>query len=186
MSLPDELAALLAQIDACETAAAGLVAGMTEDTVNRSPAGGGWSVAACLEHLALMNDFYLRGWPQSVQGAAARGRGPFNGLRPTAIGRWFVKSLEPPVRLKGNAIADVTPRARYAPDDILARYVASHRTYRELVRAAAEVDVNRVVRPNAIVRQVKMRLSTVLLIVPAHDRRHLWQAANVRRAVQGA
>jgi hypothetical protein len=170
MSLPDELAALLAQIDACETAAAGLVAGMTEDTVNRSPAGGGWSVAACLEHLALMNDFYLRGWPQSVQEAAARGRGPFNGLRPT----------------KGNAIADVTPRARYAPDDILARYVASHRTYRELVRAAAEVDVNRVVRPNAIVRQVKMRLSTVLLIVPAHDRRHLWQAANVRRAVQGA
>jgi hypothetical protein len=54
--------------------------------------------------------------------------------------------------------------------------------FRHLVRSSAAVDVNRIIRPNPIVKKVKMRLSTVLLIVPAHDRRHLWQAANVKSA----
>jgi hypothetical protein len=47
------------------------------------------------------------------------------------------------------------------------------------VHGTAVVDANRVIAPNAILKRVTMRLSTVLLIIPAHDRRHLWQAANV-------
>jgi hypothetical protein len=184
--LPNELRDLLDQIEACERTAARLVVDMTGETINRPPPGGGWSVAACLEHLVLMNDFYLRGWQDAVQEASARAPGPFRGLRPTPIGRWFAKSLEPPARMKAKAIADVTPRTRWGPDEILARYKASHDGYRHLVRSSAAVDVNRIVRPNAIVTQVKMRLATVLLVIPAHDRRHLWQAANVKRAVQGS
>jgi hypothetical protein len=143
-------------------------------------------VAQCLEHLALMNEFYLRGWQSAVDDAAKAERGPFDGLRPTLFGRWFVRSLEPPVRMKAKAIAAVTPGAHFTRDAVRGRYQASHDGYRHLVRSAAAVDVNRIVRPNAIVKRVKMRLATVLLIIPAHDRRHLWQAANVKRAVRGA
>jgi hypothetical protein len=183
--LPVELTSLLDQIDACERHAGALVRDMSDNSVNRQPPGGGWSVAECLEHLVLMNDFYLRGWQQAVEEAAALELGPFRGLRPTPVGRWFVKSMEPPVRMKAKAIAQVTPSARFDRDTILARYKASHEGYRHLVRSAAGVDANRIVRPNAIVKQVRMRLSTVLMVVPAHDRRHLWQAANVKHAVQG-
>jgi hypothetical protein len=80
----------------------------------------------------------------------------------------------------------VQPTATFTRADILSRYRASHEGYRHLVRSAAAVDVNRIVRPNAIVKRVRMRLATVLLVIPAHDRRHLWQAAHVKRAVQGA
>jgi hypothetical protein len=76
----------------------------------------------------------------------------------------------------------VTPGPRVSRDEILARYKASHEGYRHLVRSAAAVDVNRIVRPNAIVTTVKMRLATVLMVIPAHDRRHLWQAANAKAA----
>ena len=184
--LPHELQSLIGQIDACERDATALVADMDDESVNRPPSGGGWSVAQCLEHLALMNDFYLRGWQHAVQEAAAAERGPFKGLRPTPFGKWFARSLEPPVRMKAKAIAPVTPGPTFTRDAILARYKASHDGYRHLVRSAVAVDVNRIVRPNAIVNRVKMRLATVLLVIPAHDRRHLWQAANVKAAHRAA
>lgn len=183
--LPPELQALLTEVDACEADAARVVHGLSDVDVNRAPPRGGWSVAQCLEHLTLMNEFYLRGWPEAVTQAASAALGPFRGLHPTPIGRWFAKAMEPPVRLKGKAISAVAPRHHIPGETLLRDYTASHATYRHLVQAAAAVDVNRVVRPNAIVRQVKMRLSTVLLIIPAHDRRHLWQAAQVRAAIAG-
>ena len=184
--LPSELQSLLDQIDACDRDAERLVADMDDDGVNHPAPNGGWSVAQCLEHLALMNVFYLSGWQEAVHAAVQAQRGPFRGLRPTFIGRWFARSLEPPVRMKTKAVANTLPGPRLSRDEVLARYRASHEGYRDLVRSAAAVDVNRIVRPNAIIKQVKMRLATVLLIVPAHDRRHLWQAANVKRALRDA
>lgn len=184
--LPAELQFLIEQIDACESEAERLVADMDDDSVNCSPPKGGWSVAQCLEHLALMNEFYLRGWQDAVHDAARAQRGPFAGLRATFMGRWFAKSLEPPVRMKAKAVAAALPGPRCTRDAVLSRYKASHEGYRHLVRSAAAVDVNLIVRPNAIVNRVKMRLSTVLLVIPAHDRRHLWQAANVKRALRVA
>jgi predicted double-glycine peptidase len=59
-------------------------------------------------------------------------------------------------------------------------YVRSHEPYREMVRIASGVDANRVTVRNPFVPLVRMKLSTVLLIMPAHDRRHLWQAAQVK------
>jgi hypothetical protein len=183
--LPSELQSLLDQIDECEREAQRLVADMNDNELNRPAPNGGWSVAQCLEHLALMNVFYLGGWQDAVQAAAQAQRGPFRGLQPTFIGRWFARSLEPPARMKTKAVANTLPGPRFSRDEIVARYEASHEGYRQLVRAAAAVDVNRIVRPNPIIKQVNMRLATVLLIVPAHDRRHLWQAANVKRALRG-
>jgi hypothetical protein len=53
-----------------------------------------------------------------------------------------------------------------------------------MIEAAAEVDVNHVKGPNPFLKLIPMRVSTVLLLIPAHDRRHLWQAQNVKRALR--
>jgi hypothetical protein len=178
--LPQDLQALLDQVDRCEAHAARLVADLDDEGVNWTPPAGGWSVAQFLTHLALMNEFYLRGWPDALAAAARAGRGPFKGLHPTPLGRWFIRYLEPPYRMKSQTISAATPAARVPRDTVLRDYTRSHERYRHLVRESAAVDVNRVVAPNAILKHVTMRLSTVLLIIPAHDRRHLWQAANVK------
>jgi hypothetical protein len=69
-------------------------------------------------------------------------------------------------------------------EEIVDAYKSSHDAYRALVRASADVDVNRVKGPNPFFKFIPMRVSTVLKIIPAHDRRHLWQAGNVKRALR--
>lgn len=180
--LPSELTALVAAIDRCESDAERLVADLDDEGVNWRPPSGGWSVAQCLTHLTLMNDYYLRGWDEAVKEAAAAQQGPFAGLKPTLPGRLFVWAMEPPYRMKGTANKPTAPPPRISRAGLVEAYRAGHEGYRHLVRASAAVDVNRIVRPNTFIPSVKMRLATVLLIIPAHDRRHLWQAANVRAA----
>jgi hypothetical protein len=183
-TLPDELQGLLDQIDACERDAESLLAGLDDDGVNWRPAPGRWSIAQCLQHLSAMNPFYLAGWDEHLRATRAANVGPFTGLHPTPIGRWFARSMEPPPRLRMKSPSPVAPGPAFPRDGLLTAYTLSHALYRALVKASAEVDVNRVVSRNPFISAVKMRLSTVLLIVPAHDRRHLYQARQVRRELR--
>jgi hypothetical protein len=182
--LPAELQGLLDQIDACERDAESLLAGLDDDGVNWQQAPGRWSIAQCLDHLIEMNKYYLAGCEAHLHAARAANAGPFAGLKPTPIGRWFARSMEPPARLRMKSPKAVTPGPAFPRDGLLTAYTMSHTVYRALVKGAADVDVNRVVFPNPFISAVKMRLSTVLLIVPAHDRRHLYQARQVRRALR--
>ena len=182
-TLPEELRQLLLQIDDCERGAEAIVAGMSDESVNARPAPGtGWSVAQCLHHLAVINEFYLRGCLAVVQVAAHEGR-RFDGLRPTLFGRRFVESMEPPVRTRIKARPVAEPAPTMPRDQLVPLFKASHDGYRQLVIASAATDINRVIMPNPFFRVIRMRLSTILLIIPAHDRRHLWQAENVKRAL---
>jgi hypothetical protein len=185
--LPPELVALLQAVDTCEREAASLVGDMSEPEVNwQERPGQTWSVAQCLDHLATTNRFYVSGFLARVAHARGKGVGPFAPLTYTPGARWFVNTLEPPVRQRVKARPQVVPRETIPLEGLVEAFRRSHDPYRELVAAAADVDVNRVTGPNPFFKIIPMRVSTVLRVIPAHDRRHLWQAANVRRALRGA
>ena len=183
--LPPQLQTLIDQIDACEREAETVVAGLDDDAVNAvRPEAGAWSIAQCLDHLVKTNEFYLRGMIEAVEAVGATGKTSFNGLNPTFVGRWFARQMEPPPPFKVKTpVQDIVPGPRLRAVELVPAFRNSHRSYRALVAAAAEVDVNKVVVPNPFQRRLRMRLSTVLMIIPGHDRRHLWQAGNVRRAL---
>ena len=184
-SLPAELQRLLDAVDACERDAEALVADLTEHEVNwQERPGASWSVGQCLDHLAVTNGFYIASFVPLVEQARTASPGPFRGLQPTAIGRWFVRFLEPPVKTRSKAPKQVVPRSSFQREGLVEAFKASHDPYRSLVRACADVDVNRIKGANPFQKLIRMRVSTVLQIIPAHDRRHLWQAANVKRALR--
>jgi hypothetical protein len=176
---PQALRDLLSQIDSCERDARAQAGGLTDAQINWQPGGTAWSVGQCLEHLALMNVVYLKDMDAAVRQSASRGTGGFRGLAPTALGRWFVSTMEPPVKRKVTTFAPLVPPSSVSRDDVLRRYEESHEAYRDLVTACAAVDVNRVIVRNPFYHAIRMRMSTVLLVIPAHDRRHLWQARQV-------
>lgn len=171
---------------AIERDARGLTAGLTETrgAWRREPTS--WSVAECLDHLAIANRVYLRAMQPPAAAALAAGRRRRRAARPGFIGRWFVATLEPPVKphLKTKARAIIRPRPSPPLSDAMTAFLASHAEVRRFVRTYAEIDLAGVRFPNPLVRGIRFSLATGLHVIAAHERRHLWQAWRVREAVE--
>jgi hypothetical protein len=182
-SRPDILA-LEEALNAAERDARALVAGLTEDQGTWRAEAGSWSVAECLDHLATANRVYLRAMEPAADRALAQGRRRSGPAQPGLIGRWFVRTLEPPVKplFRGKAPRKIRPRISPALHDAFGKFLASQDEVRRFVRTYADIDLAGVRFPNPFVRGVRFSLATGLHVIPAHERRHLWQAWRVRRA----
>jgi hypothetical protein len=67
-------------------------------------------------------------------------------------------------------------------DEIVRVYHEAHEVIRQLIADAADVDLTRATFQNPFIPIVRMRVATGLAVLAAHDRRHLWQAEQVKLA----
>ena len=183
---PAEVLALEEALNAAERDARALVAGLTEDQGTWRARPGSWSVAECLDHLAIGNRVYLRAMQPAAERAIAEGRRRRRPARPGLIGGWFVRSLEPPVKSKGKAPRSIRPRSSPALADAFDQFLESQEEVRTFLRKYADIDLAGVRFPNPFIRGVRFSLATGLHVIPAHERRHLWQAWRVRQAAATA
>ena len=186
-SLPADLQSLSDAMDAADRTAEALAARLTDEQFFWRPEGGvRWSVALCLDHLAVANTVYGRAIAEAIASARRHGstrRGP---ARPGFFGRKFIESLEPPAKRRTKSPRKIVPQPSRSRADILSAYRAAHDEIRRLIREAAAIDVNRAVFPNPFIPLIRVTVATGLHIVAAHDRRHLWQAGEVEKAVGAA
>src|SRR5690242_8667426 len=100
---PEDLQAILNELDRTDAEARQLVSTLTEAQLNWQPGGGtGWSVAQCLDHLAQSTALYAPALLEAVRKAkikasSRRARTP---IQPPWLGRWFIRDLEPPPKRK--------------------------------------------------------------------------------------
>ena len=187
-STPPDIKDLLEQLDSADRDAEALVAGLTETQAAWRAAPDSWSVAECLDHLATANRVYLRAMEAPAIRARADGKRRRGPAVPGVIGRWFARTLEPPVnpRFKGKAPRLIRPRTAPSLADAYAGFTASQREVHAFLLANSELDLAGVRFPNPFVRGVRFSLATGLHIIAAHDRRHLWQAHRVRLQAEAA
>ncbi len=183
-ALPDDLQQLQDGLDAAERDARALMDGLTERLGAWRAHSGAWSVAECLDHIATANRVYLAPMEPSAVRARASGSRRRGVARPGLVGGWFVRYLEPPVKLKGKAPRKIRPRSAPALDDAYTSFLAMQDEVRAFIRNYAEIDLARVAFPNPFIRGVRFSLATGLHVIAAHERRHLWQAWRVRRAAE--
>ena len=183
-----ELEALAEALDANERDARALVADLDESTGTWRKEPGSWSVAECLDHLAVGNRVYLAAMEPSAARARGAGRLRRKPAVPGLFGGWFVKSLEPPVtaRRKMRAPRKIVPRASPPLGDAAAAFFASHTQVQQFLRTYADVDLGGVHFPNPFIAGLRFSLATGLHVLAAHERRHLWQAWKVRSAIPPA
>lgn len=187
-STPSDIALLEDALDAIESDARALVSGLSETAGAWRADATSWSVAECLDHLAIANRVYLRAMGPVAERALMRGstrRGP---AQPGVIGRWFIRTLEPPVkpRLRTTAPQSIRPRRAPSLGDAIAQFLASHDGVRTFLARYADIDLAGARFANPFVRGIRFSLATGLHVIAAHERRHLWQAWRVRQAAERA
>lgn len=187
-SNPSDIAVLEAGFDAVERDARALVRGLTEVSGAWRPDATSWSVAECLDHLANANRVYLHAMQPVAERTLMQGRRRRGPAQPGVIGRWFIRTLEPPVtsRFKRTAPERIRPRRAPSLADSFAQFLASHDDVRAFLRRYADIDSAGARFPNPFVRGVRFSLATGLHVIAAHERRHLWQAWRVRQAAECA
>ena len=180
-----DIRALEAALNAVDEDARQLIAGLTPEQGMWQPAPGAWSIAHCFDHLATAHRVYLRAMEPPAADALARGRRRRGPALPGMIGGWFARSLDAPVtpRFKMKAPAKIVPRESPSLADAAARFFAIQDQVRIFLRTYADIDLAGVRFPNPFIRGVRFSLATGLHVIAAHDRRHLWQARNVRNAL---
>lgn len=178
-----EFRSLLDGLDAANRQACLVADGLSEAQGTWRERPTSWSVSECLDHLAMANRVYLAAMRGAADRARQQGRTRRRPALPGLIGRWFAWSLEPPARMKTRTAAVSTPRPSPPLSDALAAFLASQEEVRAFVRAYADLDLAGVTFPNPFVRGIRFSLATGLHVITAHERRHLWQAGNVRRAM---
>ena len=158
-----------------------VVAGLSDPQLNWRPGPGRWSVAECLAHLNHSVSKVLPALDQAVDSGRSRGllaSGPF---RYGWFARLMVASMEPPprYRMRSPKIFRLAP-ADYSSASLLPQFLAVRDRLAERVRASDGLDLKRVIVISPVSRFIRMPLGAYLGFLLAHERRHIWQARNVR------
>lgn len=169
------------QFAAARGAISELVAGQSEEDLQWREAEGRWSIVECLEHLN-------SGWtilPKLDRKIAeARQRGVM-GSPPFArpwLGQLYIRAIEPPARVRVGAPKRYLPRLGLPSSEVVPRVLALQDELAARVRAADGLDLGAIRMSSPISRRFKMTLGQWFAFLPAHERRHIWQAGRVREA----
>jgi hypothetical protein len=181
--MPADIAQLLGEFEDIQRTTEDLLAGLDDEQFNWTPMPGAWSIAQCFDHLNVSNATYLASLEPAIASARRAGRLRRGPLRSTIVGRWFVASFEPPVRRRHRTQRKIRPASgRLHKAEVWPTFVRLHGQLASLLREGAQVDLNRARFANPFIPIVVMRAGTAFRMLAAHDRRHIWQAGNVRRA----
>jgi len=167
---------------AAQSDAQSLIAGLTEAQAAWRSHPAAWSVSECLDHLATTNHIYLRAMQPVADAARRENRLRRRPALPGFFGAWFVRLLEPPVKVKTKSPDSIQPRKAPALADASAAFFASHAEAQTFLRANADLDLAAISFPNPFLKGIRFTLATGVHVIPAHERRHLHQARAVLAA----
>ena len=173
---------MLDQIEASKAEGHAVVAGLSEDQLNWHPGAGSWSILDCLEHLNVGVTKTLPAFDRSIADGRAKGQTSHGPFRYSWFARMIAGSMEPPpkFRMRSPGLIRVAPGPRRRGSEVIPEFMRVRDLLADRVRQADGLDLVRVRLISPINRLLRVPLGTYFNFILAHDRRHLWQARNVR------
>jgi hypothetical protein len=174
---------LIAELERQSWQAQSMTAGLGDDALNWQPEGGkGWSVLQCLDHLLLMN----RKYEKALREAVANNRDQLEPRRvpiqPSGwLIRWYIGTEEPPPKFKVPAPKKIRPLSNLT-GAVVEEFCSVQQQLADFVREWGSADLGDLKVKDPIV-PLHLTADTQLVLIALHNRRHLWQAANVMKAV---
>lgn len=168
------------QIEAINEDAHDLLAALSEAQVNWRLTPAHWSIAECLDHLTVTNRELMERIEAAIDDARSKGltaRGPF---RYGIIGNMIVRSMEPPVKMKFKAPKIFKPRPEHALEAVAREFFKTQSELLSLIEAANGINLARVKITSPVTKLIKLSLGQAFGLIATHERRHLWQARQVK------
>lgn len=189
MAVNEDLAILIQEIDANLSHLEGITIRLSREQFNWRPLPGRWSIGECIGHLNVVNFNDLAPIREAIESGRRRGligEGPY---KYGFLSDKFVASMDLPIKRKHKAPKLYVPPANADPAPTVAEYRRLSTELRKLALAANGLDLARVktdmpALPPLVRRFLQMPLGARLTMITTHDRRHLWQAEQVRNAPQ--
>lgn len=177
---------LFQEVDESRRRAEQLVNGLPAEQLARRPDPAKWSIAECITHLTLTGGLVQHFMKKGIARAREQevvGQGPFR-LGPR--GSLLIWIAEPPPKFRMPAPRRVVPPLEIPdPNQLLPDYYRVQDGWEQLVKGAEGLDLARI-KIGSFFSPFRCRLSGGLMWMMAHQRRHLWQAENVKQQILAA
>ncbi|HYW73735.1 MAG TPA: DinB family protein [Pyrinomonadaceae bacterium] len=160
-----------------------VTAGLSEAQLNWKPSAEQWSVAQCLDHLAVAT----REFDNYFVAALARGGNRVQHpppYRPTILGGWLARHVAPEAPGKLRAPKIFKPAASSAIENSLETFLAEQEKFIDFVRRCEGVEYNKTRIRSPVTPLVRYSLADAFVITVLHAQRHLAQARRVRESLQ--
>jgi hypothetical protein len=172
------------QIQDARRRAQQLVSDLTAEQITRRPDPAKWSIGECLAHLNVtagavqprMADAIEEGKRNKVAG-----KGPF---APGPKGRLLIWLAEPPPKFRIRAPKQIAPPTQISdPLQLLPEFLKVQDGWKRLMQDCEGLDLAKI-KTGRRFSLFRSRLAATIPWMLAHQRRHLWQAENVKKEFQ--
>jgi hypothetical protein len=178
------LAAFVEQFEAVKRDAADLFAGVTESQFSWRPEPGRWSMGECVAHLNVSAEIFVPKINTMIAEAQSKGyrsQGPY---QHTWLGHLLASTIDPPPRFRAKAPKPFrVPETAHPLDRTTAAFLQHQEAFIDCARRANGLDLGRVRTTSPVTSLIKLTLEEALQLQAGHERRHLWQARNVKTAL---
>jgi hypothetical protein len=168
--------------DSADRRAAELLNGLSEEQANWQPQPGrSWSILQCFDHLVRTN----KAFSDRLAPALEKAPPAETADREIVVGwlaRKLLESTEPPPKKKFKSPKPTVPPVTLSAGVVLPAFHGSNDRLRTLVKEAQRHDSNRAKFTHPFVPFMRLTVAFGLLLMATHERRHLWQAEQVRGA----
>ena len=183
-TLNPDLERLLYQVKVVRMEAEGLLHGLNDEQFNWQPEPGRWSMAQCFDHLNVTNGRMIGNLEASIREGRQSNRVSDGPYAYGFFGRWFLQLMQPPVKRRFKAPEVFQPAQRKTVAEIMPDWERTHDRVDELLEDSRGLDLARIKVQSPAAKWLKYSLGIGFWIQTAHDRRHLWQARQVRNSPQ--
>jgi hypothetical protein len=178
---PNFIATIVSEAEKNNATASDLVRGLTEEQLNWKPDAKQWSIAQCLEHLAVTSRQFNGSFEQLIE--RARLKWPTTGAvryRPSLVGGWLIKQVVPETTRKVPAPKVFRPSASSSIHDALGLFLKQQEEFVSFVRQSEGVDYNRARLRSPVTPLMRYSLADAFVVTIVHGYRHLAQANRVK------
>lgn len=178
---PNFIATIVSEAEKNNATANDLARGLTEEQLNWKPDETQWSIAQCLEHLAVTSRQFNSYFRQLIE--SARLKWPTKGAipyRPSLVGGWLIKQVVPETTRKVSAPKVFKPSDSSSIQDALQLFLKQQEEFVAFVRESEGVDYNRARLRSPVTPLMRYSLADAFVVTIVHGYRHLAQANRVK------